>query len=307
MVNASTQGGEFVLPLYLADLWVEPSISRRPLADALPKLPSPPTGTSISIPHLSSGVAVAARSGGGTVSESDGVTATVTHDVNEISGQVDVGRIAVMRSDPTLDLVIGRTLMRRHDAYLDSQLISGTCTAPQHRGILNVSGINAVTFTAATPTAAATVPKVLDAIQQIATARAGEVYADTIVLHPRRAAFLASNLSSTFPLFQLGSLNQAAGTMAGGFVDNFLGLKVVLDSNMPINLGGGTNEDRIIVLAAEDFYVLEGPLYVQTFEDVGSGEGKIRFQVFSHSAFLSKRYPASASVVSGTGLATPTF
>ena len=307
MINASTQGGEFVPPLYLQDLWVEPSISRRPLADALPKLPLPPSGTSISIPQLSSGVSVAARSDGGSVSETDGVSATISHDVNEISGMVDVGRIAVMRSDPTLDAVIGRTLSRRHDAYLDSQLISGSGTAPQHRGILAVSGVNAVTYTAGTPTAAGLNSKLFDAIQQIGSNRAGEVFADLLVLHGRRAAWLASNLSSTFPLFQLGALNQAAGSQSGGFVDNFAGLRVVLDNNIPTNLGAGTNEDRVIVLASEDFLLLEGPVFARTFEDVGSGTGMIRFDLFSHTAFLSKRYPASASVVSGTGLVSPVF
>jgi HK97 family phage major capsid protein len=237
MINSAGAGGEFVPPLYLADLWVEPSISRKPLADALPSLPLPSYGTSISIPQLASGVTVAARSDGGTVSETDGVTASITHDVNEIAGQVDVGRIAVMRSDPTLDMVIGQTLMRRHDAYLDSQLINGSGTAPQHRGLLN----------------------------------------------------------------------QAAGSQAGGFVDGLMGLRVVIDANMPTALGAGTNEDRVIVLASEDVYLMQGPVYARVFEDVGSGEGKIRYQVFSHSAYLSKRYPDSISVISGTGLSTPSF
>ena len=38
MFDSATQGGNFVPPLYLADVWVEPSISKRPLADALPGL-----------------------------------------------------------------------------------------------------------------------------------------------------------------------------------------------------------------------------------------------------------------------------
>jgi HK97 family phage major capsid protein len=307
MGDVGNAGGQFVPPLYLADAWVHPSISRRPLADALPKLPLPPTGTAISIPQLSSGVAVAARSSGGTVQETDGVTATITHDVNEISGLVDVDRIAVMRSDPTLDVVIGQTLKRRHDAYLDSQLISGSGTAPQHRGILNVSGINAVTYTSGTPTTSGLLSKIADAIQQVSTNRAGEVQADMIVLHGRRGAWMASNLSSSFPLFQIGALNQAAGTTAAGFVDNLLGLKVILDANVPTTLGAGTNEDRLLVVASEDYLLLEGPIFARVMEQVGSTTGAIRFDVFSHSAFLSKRYPASASVVSGTGLAAPVF
>ena len=55
--------------------------------------------------------------------------------VNEISGLVDIGRQALMRSDPGLDQVILQTLRRRYDAYLDTQLLSGSGTAPQHRGL----------------------------------------------------------------------------------------------------------------------------------------------------------------------------
>jgi hypothetical protein len=71
MQNLSTQGSEFVPPLYLADLWVEPATGLRPFADALPSLPLPPTGTSVSIPKLASGVAVAARSDAAAVQETD--------------------------------------------------------------------------------------------------------------------------------------------------------------------------------------------------------------------------------------------
>jgi HK97 family phage major capsid protein len=306
MQNASTQGAEFLPPLYLGDLWVEPSMAGRPFADALPKLPLPPFGTSISIPHLSSGVAVAARADAGTVQETDGVTASITHDVNEIAGQVDIGRIAVMRSDPGLDVIVSRTLVRRYNTYLDTQCLAGTGTAPQHRGIRAVSGANAVSYTDASPTAAECVPTLYNGIQAVATNRIEE-FADLVVMHPRRAAWLSSNLSSTFPLFQLGSFMQAAGSQASGFVDNFAGLKVVLDANIGTTYGAGTNEDEIYVVASNDLILQEGPLMSRVFEDVGSGSGLVRYQVFAHSAFLSKRYPKAISIISGTGLVSPSF
>lgn len=307
MQNLSTQGAEFIPTIYLNELWVAPSIASRPFADALPGYPLPATGTTLSLPQLSSGVSVAGRADAGAVSETDGVTASITHDVNEIAGQVDIGRISVFRSEPGLDMVIGQTLVRRYNAYLDTQCLSGSGTAPQHRGIRAVASINTVTYTDATPTAAELVPKVYDAIQKIAVARAGEVFADTIVMHPRRSAWLASNLSSTFPLFQQGMLNQASGTQDNGFADTFAGLRVILDSNVGTTYGTGTNEDEIYVVARQDMYLAEGPLFSRVFEDVGSGNGLIRYQVFAYSAFLSKRYPGSITVISGTGLAAPTF
>ena len=52
---------------------------------------------------------------------------------------------------------------------------------------------------------------------------------------------------------------------------------------------------------------MESPIFARVNADVGSGNGLIRFEIFQHSAFLSKRYPKSASVISGTGLAAPSF
>jgi HK97 family phage major capsid protein len=305
MANASTTGGDFVPPLYLGDLWTEPVQGGRPLADSLPHLPLPSTGTAITIPAWSSGASVAARADAGAVSETDGVTATVTHDVNEVAGMLDIGRILIMRSDPSFEIVAGRQLRRQYDTYLDTQLIGGSGTAPQHRGIRNVSGVNTVAYTDASPTAAELWPKVFDAIQKIESNR--DSSADLIVMAPRRASWVASQLSSTFPLLQLASLNQAGGQQDKGFAYDIAGLDVLKDKNVGILYGAGTNEDEIYVLASEDFYLMEGPLMARVHDDVGSGTGVIRFAVFAFSAFLSKRYPKGVTVISGTGLVTPTF
>jgi HK97 family phage major capsid protein len=306
MTSGSTSGAEFYPPLYLAQLVVEPNIAGRPFADAVPKLPLPDAGVDITVPQLASGVAVANRSDGGSVQETDGVTASITSKVNEIAGQVDLGRINVMRSFPGLDTIIMRTLVRRYNVQLDTQLLAGTGTAPQHRGIRAVSGINTVTYTDATPTAAELLPKVYDAIQKIAANRL-ETMADAIVMHPRRAAWLASNLSSTFPLFQQGSFSQGVGGQDGGFIQTVAGLRVIVDPNIATNYGAGTNEDEIYVVSLQDLILMEGPLYTRVFEEVGSGTGVIRYQVFGHSAFLGNRYPTAITAISGTGLVTPTF
>jgi hypothetical protein len=52
---------------------------------------------------------------------------------------------------------------------------------------------------------------------------------------------------------------------------------------------------------------MESPLFARVDEGVGSATGVIRYSLFQHTAFLSKRYPTSASVISGTGLVAPSF
>lgn len=307
MSNTATAGAEFVPTVYLNDLWVEPSIAGRPFVDSLPRYPLPVSGTTLSLPKLSSGVAVAARSDGGSVQETDGVTASVTFNVNEYSGQVDVGRAVVYRSEPGFDMVIGRTLLRRYNAAVDVDALSGSGTAPHHKGLDNTTSPNTTTYTDSTPTQAELLGKLYSAVADIGTNRSGEVQADMIVLHPRRAAWLAAGLSSTFPLFQQGAYVQAAGGQDAGYVINPLGLREVVDANITVTAGASTNEDKIYILASSDFYWAEGPIYSRVFEDVGSGTGLIRFQLFAWSAFLSDRYPKSLSILSGTGLAAPSF
>ena len=307
MGDVSTAGGDFLPPLYLADLWVHPNMAGRPLADALPKYPLPPTGTQITIPDLVSGVSVAARASGGAVSATDGVTKQISHTVNEYAGYVDIDRIAVMRSDPGLQEVLTRTLVRRYNVALDVDLLSGSGTAPHHCGIDNIgTGLNTVTWTQASPTPAKFMSQVQYAISQVDANRL-EISPDLIVLHGRRMTWAAQPNSSTFPLLQQSGLFHAQGTQDGGFIETLAGLEVVKDNNITTTGGSGTNQDRAYVLAREDFLLAEGPLYARIHEDVGSGTGTIRFAVFAHSAFLSKRYPTGAAIITGTGMAAPAF
>lgn len=297
-------GFEFLPPLYLANLVVFPSIASRAFANALPNLPLPLEGTDISIPQLTGGGSVDVRADGGVVSETDGATASITHKVREIAGQVDIGRIDVMRSNPAIDQIIVQLLTRRYNAKFDDQLINGTGVGQQHIGLRNVTGPNTTSFVDGAPTAAKLVPKIYDAIQKVDTN--SDEDADLVLMHPRRSAWLASNLSSTFPLFQLGGYFQAAGAQDNGFTTNIAGLEPIKDRNVGTALGAGT-EDEVYVLSRQDFILMEGPLQTRVFEDVGSGTGTIRYQVFAHSAFLSNRYPKSLTIISGTGLIAPTF
>jgi HK97 family phage major capsid protein len=308
MGDVSTAGGEFLPPLYLSDLWVEPSIAKRPLADALPQYPLPPGGTHISIPAMTSGVFVEARAELSEVAHGDGVTETVTSEVHEYAGYVDVGRIGVMRSDPGLQMVIGRTLMRRYNAAIDTDLLSGSGSGAHHLG-LDHAGLNTVTFTSSSPTIAGLLPLVYEAINEIYEAREGDAVPDLIVMSPRRAAWAAFQQTANHPLAeQLGlAAGQNVGTQDGGFLRSFAGLEVLIDPNITTTAGSGTNEDVVYVLARNDFLFSEGPLFARVHEDVGSGTGEIRFAVFAHSAALFARYPTSGTIIGGTGLQTPTW
>jgi len=304
--TADPGAGVFVPPVYLANEWAELPRETRPFANVLPNRPMMATGMSFTIPRLTTGATVAVQqTEADAPSETDGDGTLLTVNVRTIAGQQDLSIQAFERTDPGFGEVILSDLRAAYDSYLDTQLLSGTGSNAQLPGIRTITGRNTVTFTAATPTAALAVPKVYDAVQQIADGR--KANPDYIVMHPRRAAWLASNLSSTFPLFQQGQLMQAAGTQDGGFLQTFAGLRVVIDSNILTTYGAGTNEDEIYVVRSADLAVYESPLRVRVLEQTLAGTLQVKVQVFAYAAFASGKQPESIGHISGTGLVAPTF
>jgi hypothetical protein len=91
----------------------------------------------------------------------------------------------------------------------------------------------------------------------------------------------------------------------GGFAQSLGGIPIVIDAN--VTTTASTTQDRVYLVARDDFILLEGPIMARVWDDVGSGNGIIRLSLFAFSAFLSNRYPDSLCIVSGTGLTTPVF
>ena len=306
-VTTSDPGAAGIIPpIYLASALAELPRPGRPFADVLPTLPLPDVGETISIPKVQSGVTVAAQaSQNSAISETDIDTQTVSVPVRTIAGMQDVSIQSLERSFPGLDTIVFGDLRMAYDAYLDTQCLAGAGSSGTHLGIRAVSSINTVTYTDASPTAAETIPKIYDAIQKIATNR--YTRASHIVMHPRRAAWLASNLSTSFPLFQQGGFNRGIGSQDMGAVMNIAGLPVVEDPNIGTTYGGSSNEDEIYVVSVSDLYLMEGALRSDVFPSPGSGTLTVRLRLFAYSAFASARQPKSITSISGTGLATPTF
>jgi HK97 family phage major capsid protein len=304
-----TAGGNFVPPEYLGDLYAGQPRAGRPFADAIPvKLQhNAGSGMNITLPRITTGTTadVIITENSTTVSSTDIVEALLTIPVRTIAGQQDVSQQLLDHSSPGIDQVIFTDLRSAYDAKLDTYLLAGTGSSGQHLGIRAVASTNAITYTQATPTAALTVPPIYNGIQSVASNRF--MPADLILMHPRRAAYLASNLSSTFPLFQLGDLYQASGTQVQGMVQNFAGLNVVLDANIATNYGAATNQDEIYVIRAQDLVLWEGDLQARVMEQTLSNTLTVRLQLYAYSAFASGRFPKSISVISGTGLVAPTF
>lgn len=294
----------FIPPLYLAEQWIELPRAKRPFADVLPKVPLSEDGMRMDFPKVSTGATVDVQATeNSAVSETDPDTETYQVNVRTIAGLVDMSRQSFERSRPGFDEVVFRDLIRAYDGKLDTQLISGSGSSGQHTGLRNISGINAITATGGD--ASNTVKKIYEAASKVATE--AFVEADAVLMHPRRAAAIASFLGSTFPLLQQGGLMQAAGTQDKGFAGVIAGLRVITDANIATNLGASTNEDEIYVLALDELALAEGELVTKVYEDVGSGTLTVRVQLYAYSAAPTGRIPKAISRISGTNLVTPTF
>lgn len=306
ITGATSGGGDgFIPPQYLAQYAVEIARQGRPFANVLPSAPLPDTGNVITIPAMSTGTSVASQTEGSSVSETDVTSTQKSYTVRTIAGQQDLSMQLIERSNPGMDQIIFRDLALAHATELDRQVIRGATGSNEHEGIRNVSSINTSTYTDASPTAAEALPKIYDALQLILSNR--YLPATHIVMHPRRAAWFASSLSSTFPIFQQGGFYRGVGEQDGGIVGTLAGLPVVVDANIGVTYGSGTNEDEIYVVRADDMVLMETPLVTRVADQVLSGTLEVRLQVWNYSAFAGSRYPKGIAKISGTGLTAPTF
>ncbi|HEU4422058.1 MAG TPA: phage major capsid protein [Pilimelia sp.] len=301
-------GGDFVPPLWMVNQFVELARAGRVVADQIAQQPLPGGTDTISLPKLATGTAVAEQATQNTaVQNTDATTSSVSAAVATIAGQQVISQQLLDQSPVNMDDVLLADLAADYAIKLDTFVINNN--AANKVGLLNVSGANAITYTDASPTPGELYAKVADAIQQIHTNR--YMPADKILMHPRRWAwFLAALDTAGRPLVTpdaMNSIAQQGGVVSQGRVGTLQGLPVYVDPNIPTNLGAGTNEDRIIVLRSTDSILYEGTPRSETFRETKADQLSVLLRFYNYAALHASRLPKSISIISGTGLATPTF
>lgn len=300
--------GALVVPQYLTDLVAPLARAGRPLADICNQMPLPAEGMTVEIPRITTGTSAAVQATQNTsVSETNLDETTLSVPVVTIAGQQTISVQALSRGRGT-EQVILRDLVSAYNTALDAQLISGSGSNGQHRGILNTSSIQSVTYTDSTPTVAELYPKLFDLIQKVQTGFYGGI--SHFVVHPRRWAWMAAAVSSSSPFLQINTNPQGAGGQFGapsygGVVGNIAGVPVVLDANIATTTA--TNQDTIYGVTAAELHLWEdagSPLFIRV--DQASSLG-VTIAAFGFTAFTAGRYPAAHGTISGTGLATPSF
>jgi HK97 family phage major capsid protein len=304
-----------VVPAYLTSLAAPLARSGRPTLDfATNQMALPPSGMTLNISRMTTGTSTAIQQTQNTaVSETDADDTLLTINVRTIAGQQDLSRQAIERGTGIDSFVIG-DLIRSWHTTLDSQVLNGAGTNGTIKGIRN-SGGSAVTFTATTPTVALLYPKLADALQKVQS----NVFTTPTawIMHPRRLAFLLAGVDGqNRPLVvpaaggPMNAVSTGSGTAQyGNSGYQLLGLPIITDASVATDLGAGTNQDEIYLVDGREMHLWEQPgsPFSLRFEATTAGSLTVKSVVYGYAAFTAERYPLAASIISGTGLAAPTF
>lgn len=302
-------GGYAVPPAWLMNQYVTAPRPGRPFANLVQRQPLPGGTDSINIPKVltptATGVQVADNT---TVTEVDLTDTFINAPVRTIAGQQSLALQLIDQSPIAFDDVVFADLAADHDQKLDLQVIGGTGLSGQVLGSLATPGIGSVPIPSLD--IAGYFKALANAINTVNTTRF--LPPDVIVMHPRRWGHLLSLLDlSNRPLFvpsESGAFN-AAGVLTAVASENVVGrccgLPIVIDSNLPTNLGAGTNEDVIVVMRSSDLVLWESGIRMRALPETKASTLTVLLQVYSYIAFSAARYPQS--VVKITGLLPPSF
>lgn len=233
--------------------------------------------------------------------ESTGMTlASVTANVFTAAGLATISNQLLADSSPAVDGLVTADLAKRLVALEETAFLTGSGSG-QPLGILNTPGISTTSITdTGVSSSTGLLDKILDAIL---TNQTNFGQPSAILMHPRTWTRIIKDKNSQgyYTLNDSTSADITRPRPAGG---TLFGVQVVLSNRIPTNLGGGTNESRVIVgdfrealiLDRQGITVDESPhVYFTTNQTVFRAEFRV--------GFTAARTPLAFNVIGGAGLA----
>lgn len=302
--QTATTGGEFVPPVWYVDQYAPLLKAGRPFLNALGTSDLPPDTNSLNFPKITTGSSVAVQTDAGAVSNTDLVTTSVTAQVQTEAGRT-IASYQFVELGPISDQVIMQDLTSSYNTALDTSGLTGAVT--NAKGLLNITSPNTVTYTDATPTGGEFFLPTAQAASQIA--KLAFVGVDFGVTHPSVWYNILAGIDGSLrPLYLtvgtgfniLGNANMT-GSDANGVVGNIGGIPICIDANMPTNLGGGSNEARLVFLNRRGFDFWESAPRFKVADQTSIANLQYQFVMYGFYACTS-RQSKMVSIVSGTGL-----
>lgn len=315
---AGGAGGEFAPPAWLVDEFVKLARAGRVTADRCVKDPLPSGVSSINLPKVSVGTKTGVQATQNTsITSQDMTTTAVSSGITTIAGKNVVSQQLLDQSAIPFDRVILGDLAADYARELGSQVLSGSDSGGELNGIqtyFTAHGTVNVSYTTTQPAVAGGggfYAIINQSISAVASARF--LPPNAIVMHPRRWSWVAGSFDgSNRPLVSpsgnaFNQIADASQVAAQGPVGEMAGLPVYVDPNIPIDLGAGTDEDVVLVGKFDDLYLWEAGPRMQAFDAPYADTAGVLFRALGYAAFIPHRYASSVSVISGTGLVTPTW
>ena len=318
MTSVAGAGGEFAPPLWLTEDFVALARPGRITADLLQKETLPKGVSSINLPKVASGATTAVQATQNVaVSDTAMTTTSVSSGITSIAGKQIVSLQLLEQSGIPFDRVILGDLAKDYAKQLNSQVISGSGSSGQLRGLQNGSGVGSTTYTTTTPAVVSTTSANSFYNRLVAAKVAVEtglyLPATHIVMTPARWGWVLEALDSqNRPLVvpngpQFNGVAVSGEPVAQGYAGTMHGLPVYVDPVLPQNLGVATNQDIVIVMRADECWLYESPLQSASFDATYADQMSILFRVNAYSALITDRYGPAVNIIGGTGLVAPTL
>jgi hypothetical protein len=297
------------VPQYLTDMYAPAVAAMRPFADCCNHHDLPSDGMTINISRITTPSSVALQAAENTaVAGQDMADTLLTENVQVAAGQQTVSRQAIERGTGIEEVVMD-DLFRRYATDIDSTLINQSTT-----GLSAVA--NAIVYTDSSPSGEAMWPKLLQGASASESALLGFAQPNAVIMHSRRWYWLSAQLTSQWPMFgQPGIGGTAAGENiaavyghgARGVLPN--GMVAIADNNIATNLGGGTNQDQMFVVATQECHLWEdpaAPVFLRCEQPAAAALG-VLLVLYGYFAYSFRRYPNANSSIGGTGFVAPVF
>lgn len=298
-----------VVPQYLTDMFAPMATAGRPFADVCRHHDLPETGMTVYIGRGTTGTSVDNQANeGDALAENNYDDTLLAIPVQTAGGQQTVSRQGVDRGVNVEDTIM-EDLVKRYAVNLDSKLINQATT-----GLSAVATITA--YTDASPTVEEMYPKVIEGLSKVEASlldvASGENFA---LMHSRRWYWMQNAMSTKWPVIsQPGIVEKTLGANYAERYGNGIrgvlpnGTPVVVDNNIAINLGAGTNEDELYEFDRNECHLWEdpnAPLFIRA-DQTKAANLQLLLVVYGYFAYTHARY-AHVQKIAGTGLVTPTF
>lgn len=204
------------------------------------------------------------------VTATDATFSQVSLSPKDLAVGTSMTRRLVQQSDPSVEGIVRRSIVRRVAQGIDKAGINGSGSAGQPQGVIGASNVGAPTLSA-TPTYA----EIRNFIRLLMASNAGGLPGKAWLVNAAGMnAFMGTFLNASAsdrPLFEL----------TGDGEGRMLGYRAMISENVPGNLGAGTNEDGVIFGAWSELIMgLWGGLDIISDQYTSARSGQINVTVF---------------------------